>query len=94
MIMIHRSMLQASDFDSNPKFVLFNITKFPVAGEIQKMRNWESVGFPVTSFYQSDLNSVRSFFLLIHFNSLLFKRDFERNVNILTKQEKCLTFHK
>ena len=65
--MINRKLLEASDLDSDPAFITFNITRPPMAGEVQKKRGWEKVGWSVDSFVQSDLFQVRLqyFFLLL-----------------------------
>uniref|UniRef100_H2YA41 C-type lectin domain-containing protein n=1 Tax=Ciona savignyi TaxID=51511 RepID=H2YA41_CIOSA len=54
-ILIHRFMLEAHDADSSADYIKFNITKLPVAGEVQKRRNWERAGWAVNKFQQSDL---------------------------------------
>jgi len=52
-------MLEASDADSSPDYIRFNITRAPRAGQVQKKRNWERVGWRVDSFEQKDLYKVR-----------------------------------
>jgi len=51
-------MLEASDADTVADYVTFNITVPPRAGEIQKRRAWERVGWAVNSFQQLDLYKV------------------------------------
>ena len=51
-------MLEASDADTAPDYVTFNITSPPRAGEVQKRRAWERAGWAVDSFQQLDLYKV------------------------------------
>ncbi|XP_062455753.1 FRAS1-related extracellular matrix protein 1-like [Rhea pennata] len=54
-ILIQGSMLQASDMDSSDDYILFNITKPPLAGEIMKKPGPNVIGYPVSAFLQRDL---------------------------------------
>ena len=58
-VLITRKLLEASDLDSDAAFITFNITRPPVAGEVQKKRDWETVGWRIDQFPQSDLFQVR-----------------------------------
>nr|XP_008101362.1 PREDICTED: FRAS1-related extracellular matrix protein 1 isoform X1 [Anolis carolinensis] len=55
VILIQGSMLQASDMDSSDDYILFNVTKLPLAGEIMKKPAPDLIGYPVTKFLQKDL---------------------------------------
>ncbi|XP_060618381.2 FRAS1-related extracellular matrix protein 1 isoform X3 [Anolis sagrei] len=55
IILIQGSMLQASDMDSSDDYILFNVTKLPLAGEIMKKPGPDLIGYPVTKFLQKDL---------------------------------------
>ncbi|NXC41076.1 FREM1 protein, partial [Penelope pileata] len=54
-ILIQGSMLQASDMDSSDDYIVFNITKPPLAGEIMKKPGPNLIEYPVSSFLQRDL---------------------------------------
>ena len=53
-------MLEASDADTAPDYIVFNITSPPRAGEVQKKRKLERAGWSVHQFQQSDLYQVIS----------------------------------
>uniref|UniRef100_A0A3Q1H8X6 C-type lectin domain-containing protein n=1 Tax=Anabas testudineus TaxID=64144 RepID=A0A3Q1H8X6_ANATE len=53
--LLRGSTLQASDMDSSDDYILFNITRFPQAGEVMKIPGPGLTGYPVSHFLQKDL---------------------------------------
>ncbi|KAG7461901.1 hypothetical protein MATL_G00196120 [Megalops atlanticus] len=73
--LLRGSILQASDMDSSDDYILFNITRFPQAGELMKIPGPGLTGYPVTRFLQRDL--FHSVIFYRHLGNEVFDDSFE-----------------
>lgn len=56
IVQISSSVLRAVDHDSSHEFIIFLISKLPIAGNIWKKYAWEKAGNEVKNFTQRDIN--------------------------------------
>uniref|UniRef100_A0A8C5R7E8 FRAS1-related extracellular matrix protein N-terminal domain-containing protein n=1 Tax=Leptobrachium leishanense TaxID=445787 RepID=A0A8C5R7E8_9ANUR len=74
-VLVEKDMLMASDMDSSDDYILYNITKAPMAGELAKRYSTETTGVPVSTFLQRDL--FRGLIYYNHFGAEVFQDSFE-----------------
>ncbi|XP_056318384.1 FRAS1-related extracellular matrix protein 1a [Danio aesculapii] len=73
--LLRGSILQACDMDSSDDYIMFNVTRAPLAGEIMKMPGPGITGYPVSRFLQKDL--FHSIIYYRHSGSEVFDDSFE-----------------
>ncbi|KAK2852025.1 hypothetical protein Q5P01_008301 [Channa striata] len=73
--LLRGSTLQASDMDSSDDYILFNITRPPLAGEVIKIPRPGLTGYPVNHFLQKDLS--QSVVYYRHLGNEVFDDSFE-----------------